>query len=302
MKPTLVVLAAGMGSRYGGIKQIDPVGAHGETLLDYSCFDAKEHGYDKVVFIIRPDIEKDFRERLFDRIARNMNAEYVFQTKQSLLDATQIEASKNREKPWGTIHAVLCAKNAVNTPFTIINADDYYGKEAYGILGNYLSTLENTSTAHAMVGYILKNTMSPVGSVSRGVCGVKDGFLTGMRENTKIEFDSQGIVSHLPEGDVRLSGDEIVSMNFFGFTPAAFDYMQLYWDRFIKENVSEPKKEVLLPNCAGEIVATGNGTMRVFSTEDRWFGMTYKEDRETVRQNLAEKTKLGFYPEKLWEK
>ncbi|MCR4676071.1 MAG: hypothetical protein K5634_02435 [Sphaerochaetaceae bacterium] len=302
MKPTLLVLAAGMGSRYGGIKQIDPVGAHGETLLDYSCFDARENGYGKVVFIIRPDIEKDFREALFDRVARNMDAEYVFQTKQSLLSPSQIELSAGREKPWGTIHAVLCAKDAVKTPFTIINADDYYGKEAYGILGNYLSGLENSSKNHAMVGYILKNTMSPVGSVSRGVCRVEDGYLVNMRENTKIEFDSEGIVSHLPEGDTRLTGEEIVSMNFFGFTPSAFDYMQGYWERFVKDNISEPKKEVLLPNCAGEIVSTGSGTMKVFSTQDRWFGMTYKEDRETVRKNLAEKTEKGLYPEKLWEK
>ena len=152
MKPTLLVLAAGMGSRYGGIKQIDPVGAHGETLLDYSCYDAKKNGYGKVVFIIRPDIEKDFRERLFDRIARNMDADYVFQTRESLLTDKQKQLAANREKPWGTVHAVLCAERAVNTPFTIINADDYYGSQAYGILSGYLSGLSNSDTTHAMVG------------------------------------------------------------------------------------------------------------------------------------------------------
>ena len=170
MKPSLLVLAAGLGSRYGGVKQIDPVGTHGEALLDYSVFDAKCSGYGKVVFIIRPDIEKDFRERLFDRIARNMDAEYVFQTHESLLTADQIKASEGRTKPWGTVHALLCAKDVIKTPFTVINADDFYGREAYGILGDYLSTLENDSTEHAMVGYLLKNTMSPMGSVSRGVC------------------------------------------------------------------------------------------------------------------------------------
>lgn len=302
MKPSLLVLAAGMGSRYGGIKQIDPVGAHGETLLDYSVYDARRSGYGKVVFIIRPDIEKDFRERLFDRIARNMDAEYVFQTRESLLTPEQIALSTQRTKPWGTVHAVLCAKDAIKTPFTVINADDYYGREAYGILGGYLSGLENDSTEHAMVGYLLKNTMSPVGSVSRGVCQVKDGLLLGMRENTKIEYEGSRIVSHLPEGDVYLTGDEWVSMNFFGFTPKVFEYMERYFDEFIGRNADQPKAEVLLPNCAGEIVSKGLGSLRVFSSHDKWFGMTYKEDRETVRSNLAEKTRQGFYPEILWEK
>lgn len=301
MKPSLLVMAAGLGSRYGGIKQIDPVGANGETLLDYSCFDAQKSGYGKVVFIIRPDIEKDFRERLFDRIARNMDAQYVFQTHDSLLSPSQAKDSAERTKPWGTVHAVLCAKDVMKTPFTIINADDYYGREAYKIQGDYLSSLDNSSTEHSMVGYILKNTMSPVGTVSRGICKVKDGYLQTMVENTKIEFDKDGVVSHMPDGDDRLTGNEIVSMNFFGFTPKAFDYMQEYWDRFIVKNSKEPKAECLLPNCAGEIVTTGNGTIKVFSTNDHWFGMTYKEDRETVRKNLAEKTKQGFYPEKLWK-
>ena len=197
MKPSLLVLAAGLGSRYGGVKQIDPVGTHGEALLDYSVFDAKCSGYGKVVFIIRPDIEKDFRERLFDRTARNMDAEYVFQTHESLLTADQIKASEGRTKPWGTVHALLCAKDVIKTPFTVINADDFYGREAYGILGDYLSTLENDSTEHAMVGYLLKNTMSPMGSVSRGVCQVKDGLLQGMRENTKIEYENSRPVTML---------------------------------------------------------------------------------------------------------
>ena len=302
MKPSLLVLAAGLGSRYGGVKQIDPVGMHGEALLDYSVFDAYRSGYGKVVFIIRPDIEKDFRERLFDRIARNMDAEYVFQTRESLLNAEQIKMSAERTKPWGTIHALLCAKDVIKEPFTVINADDFYGREAYTILGNYLSKLPVDSTEHAMVGYLLKNTMSPMGSVSRGVCQVKDGLLQSMREDTKIEFEGDRIVSHLPEGDVYLTGDEWVSMNFFGFTPKAFEYMTEYFESFIAENASSPKAEVLLPNCAGEIVQKGLGTMKVFSTTEKWFGMTYKEDRETVKQNLALKTREGVYPEKLWEK
>lgn len=301
MKPTLLVMAAGLGSRYGGIKQIDPVGAHGATLLDYSTYDAFRSGFDKVVYIIRPDIEKDFRERLFDRVARNVNAEYVFQTHDSLLNEEQIKISAERTKPWGTAHAILCAKDAIKAPFAVINADDYYGCEAYQILGKYLSEVNPESTQHAMVGYLLKNTMSPMGSVSRGICEMgSNSFLKTMRENTKIEYADGGIVSHLPEKDVNLTGEEWVSMNFFGFTPKIFDYMQIYFDNFISSNVAEPKAECLLPNCVGELVSKGLGSVKVFSTSEKWFGMTYKEDRETVKQSLAEKTKLGIYPEKLW--
>lgn len=303
MKPTLLVLAAGMGSRYGGVKQIDAVGVHGETLLDFGVYDAHNAGYGKVVFIIRKDIEKDFRERLFDRIARNMDAEYVFQSLDSLLTPEQIKASANRKKPWGTIHALLCAKNVVKEPFTVVNADDYYGRSAYQTLGKYLSTLSPSDTTHAMVGFILENTMSKNGSVSRGVCEVKDGNLVSMVENTKIEYTPDGkIVSHLDGKDVYLTGKEPVSMNFFGFTPKAFDDFQEYWDDFIKANVTEEKKECLLPNGASEIVTSGKGSIKVFTSEDRWFGMTYPEDKPLVMAEIKAKLESGYYPEKLWEK
>ena len=303
MKPTLLVLAAGMGSRYGGVKQIDAVGVHGETLLDFGVYDANNAGYGKVVFIIRKDIEKDFRERLFDRIARNMDAEYVFQSLDSLLTPEQIKASANRKKPWGTIHALLCAKDVVKEPFTVVNADDYYGRSAYQTLGKYLSTLSPSDTTHAMVGFILENTMSKNGSVSRGVCEVKDGNLVSMVENTKIEYTPDGkIVSHLDGKDVYLTGKEPVSMNFFGFTPKAFDDFQEYWDDFIKANVTEEKKECLLPNGASEIVTSGKGSIKVFTSEDRWFGMTYPEDKPLVMAEIKAKLESGYYPEKLWEK
>ena len=186
MKPALVVLAAGMGSRYGGVKQIDGVGRHDETLLDYATYDAVRSGYGKAVYIIRKDIEQDFRTRFFDRVAKNVDAEYVFQSREQLLSASQIEASKNRQKPWGTVHAVLCAKQAVNTPFTVINADDYYGRAAFETLSAYLSSINNDSVEQAMVGYVLKQTMSKSGTVSRGVCEVKNGCLVSITEQTKI--------------------------------------------------------------------------------------------------------------------
>ena len=303
MKPTLLVLAAGMGSRYGGVKQIDAVGMHNETLWDFGVFDAKNSGYGKVVFIIRKDIEKDFRERLFDRIARNMDAEYVFQSLDSLLTAEELAKSQGRAKPWGTIHALLCAKDAVKTPFTVVNADDYYGRTAYQDVGAYLSKLDNDSTEHAMVGYVLENTMSKSGSVSRGICKVNNGMLVTMEENTKIEYTADGgIVSHLDRGDETLTGKEIVSMNFFGFTPKVFDSFVPYWEAFKRDNITAPKAECLLPNGAGKMVEDGEGTIKVLTSQERWFGMTYPEDKKIVVDELRKKIAEGYYPEKLWEK
>ena len=303
MKPTLLVMAAGLGSRYGGVKQIDAVGMQGETLLDFGVYDAFHAGYGKVVFIIRKDIEHDFRERLFDRIARNMDADYVFQERTALLTDEEISASSERAKPWGTIQAVLCAKDAVKTPFTVINADDYYGRSAYSILGDYLATLDNADTTHAMVGFTLKNTMSPSGSVSRAICVIKDGILESMEENTKIEYTADGgVVSHMPNGDVMLTGEEPVSMNFFGFTPKAFDSFMEYWEDFKKTSIKEMKAECLLPNGVSAMVTAGKGSVKVFTTPDKWFGMTYPEDKANVMAELRKKIESGYYPEKLWEK
>ena len=281
----------------------DAVGVHGETLLDFGVYDAHNAGYGKVVFIIRKDIEKDFRERLFDRIARNMDAEYVFQGMDSLLTPEQVRLSAERKKPWGTIHALLCAKDVVKEPFTVINADDYYGRSAYETLGKYLSGLNPDDTTHAMVGFILENTMSKNGSVTRGICQVKEGNLESMVEHTKIEYTQDGrIVSHFNGEDLYLTGKEPVSMNFFGFTPKAFEGFEEYWEDFIKENVTEPKKECLLPNGASEIVTSGKGTIKVFTSQDRWFGMTYPEDKPLVMSEIRAKLESGYYPEKLWEK
>lgn len=302
MKPTLVILAAGMGSRYGGVKQIDAVGSHGETLLDYGIYDAKRAGFGKVVFIIREAIEKDFKERLFDRISKNIDAEYVFQSGTSLLTDEQIALSKDRVKPWGTVHAVLCVKDVVHEPFCVINSDDYYGAEAFEIMAKHLSNLEEGSTEHALVGYVLKNTMSKSGSVSRAVCTVKDGYLLSMKENTKIEWQGDKIISHLDGNDIEMTGDEWVSMNFFGFTPKAFESFSVFWDKFIEKNITTEKGESFLPEGASSIITNGEGKMKCYTTNEKWFGMTYAEDRENVRYELAEKTKSGYYPKELWEK
>lgn len=301
MKPTLVILAAGMGSRYGGVKQIDSVGLHGETLLDFGIYDAKRAGFGKIVFIIREDIEKDFKERLFDRISTNIDAEYVFQSGTSLLTKEQIELSKDRKKPWGTIHAVLCAKSAINEPFCVINSDDYYGREAFEIMAKHLSALQNDDSEHALVGYVLKNTMSLSGSVSRAVCSVEDGYLVKMVENTKIEYQGDKIISHIDGEEKLMSGEEWVSMNFFGFTPKALDSFEVYWDEFIKNNVTTEKGECYLPEGASNLVKKGEGKLKFYTTKEKWFGMTYSEDRDNVRKELANKISQGYYPEKLWE-
>ena len=303
MKPTLLVLAAGMGSRYGGVKQIDAVGLHGECLLDFSTFDAKRSGFGKVVYIIRKDIEKDFRERLFDRVAANFDAEYVFQTPDALFTDEQKKLiSPERKKPWGTIHAVLCAENSIKTPFAVINADDYYGRDAFATMHDHLVSLNSESTEHAMVGYVLKNTMSPSGSVSRGVCRVKDGYLESIHENTKIYFEDGKVISEREDGKHEFTGDEWVSMNFFGFALSAFKPFHEYWDDFVKNNVSSLKSEAYLPEAASQIVTTGQGKIKFCSSTEKWFGMTYPEDRENVKNEIAAKIKSGYYPEKLWEK
>lgn len=210
MKPTLLVLAAGMGSRYGGVKQIDSVGRNNECLLDYATYDAKKCGFGNVVYIIRKDIEKDFRERLFDRVAKNFDAKYVFQTPEALLSQEQIALSSNRKKPWGTIHALLCAKNELKNPYAVINADDYYGRDAFQTLGNYLSSVSNDSTEHAMVGYVLGNTMSRSGSVSRGVCTEKNGYLESIVENLKIYYEGEKIISLIDDKKIEMTGKEWV--------------------------------------------------------------------------------------------
>ncbi len=302
MKPTLVVMAAGMGSRYGGVKQIDAVGMHGETLLDYGVYDAYHQGYGKVVFIIRKDIERDFRERLFDRIARNMDAEYVFQNLDSLITPEEKKLSEGRTKPWGTIHAVLCAENAVKTPFTVVNADDYYGRSAYITMGKYLSTLENDDTTHAMVGFVLENTMSPSGSVTRAICESRDGLLTSLNETFKIFWRDGKVISALPEGEEELTGKELVSMNFFGFTPKAFESFNTYWKEFKAQSIREMKAECLLPSGVSEMIEKGEGTVKVLSSNDKWFGMTYPEDKASVMEALRKKISSGYYPDKLWEK
>lgn len=314
MKPTLVVLAAGMGSRYGGIKQIEAVGKNNECLLDYATYDAMNNGYGKVVYIIRKDIEKDFRERLFDKVAAKYDAEYVFQEHDSLLTPEQIKDSADRTKPWGTLHAILCAKEAIKAPFAVINSDDFYGREAVKTLGDYLATVDADCTEHAMVGYVLENTMSHSGSVSRGVCTVKDGYLASINENKNIYYEpcqvsdgagaagnQEKIITEAPDGiKTVLTGKEWVSMNLFGFSQRAIADFEPFWDEFIKGNSKEAKTECLLPIAVGDMIEKGYGKVRFFNSKENWFGMTYQEDRAIVRGEIAKKIDSGYYPDKLY--
>lgn len=248
MQPTLVVLAAGMGSRYGGVKQIDGVGIHDEILTDFACYDAMKSGFGKVVFVIRKDIENDFRERVFNRIARNFDAEYVFQSIDDLLSPEDKQKMGERKKPWGTTHALLCARNVIKEPFAVINADDYYGREAYRSIANHLSTLDNNSVEYAFVPYILEKTLSKSGSVSRGICQVDNGYLRSITEHTRIFYEKVGrehkIISETEEERIEFTGKELVSMNFFGFTPRVFETLDEQFKIFIHKYADSEKKRV----------------------------------------------------------
>lgn len=306
MTPTLVVLAAGMGSRFGGIKQLESVGAHNQSLLDYGVYDALKSGFGKIVFVIRKDIESDFCEKIFYRIAHNCNAEYVFQNKDSFLTDEQVAMMADRKKPWGTVHAVLCAQKCINEPFAIINADDYYGFSAYKTIYKHLSKISNDSTSHAMVSYVLKNTMSRLGTVSRGVCKIKNDALVSIAEHKDIGYElTEGgdrIISMFDGKKQILTGEELVSMNLFGFAPSAFDYFTDYFHKFLEKDIANPKAECLLPEAASSIISEGKGTITVYKTDEKWFGMTYREELGTVRDAIAQKVRDKAYPENLWEK
>ena len=226
----------------------------------------------------------------------------MFQSHESLLSDEQIRLSSARTKPWGTAHAVLCAEKAVKTPFAVINSDDYYGREAFEILGKYLSEMDAYSPEHSMVGYVLEKTMSRSGSVSRGVCTVKDNKLESIVENLKIYYEGDKIISEWPDKKVELTGKEWVSMNLFGFSLKAFERFHLYWDDFISRNVSAEKAEALLPVAASDIIRNNEGIIKFFTSSENWFGMTYPEDRAIVKEEIAKKISEGYYPENLWSK
>lgn len=284
---TLVVMAAGMGSRFGGLKQLEPIGPKGEALLDFSVYDAKEAGFNKVVFIIKHAIEDDFKRIVGSRIEKTINVEYVFQETDDL--PAGYVCPRDREKPWGTGHAVWCCRNTVKTPFAVINADDYYGKSAYKQIYNQLS--EN-SNDYCMVGFRLKNTLTENGSVSRGICETENGLLKAITERTQIVDcrykDENGEWIALPD-------DTVVSMNMWGFTPDLFGFADRDLKEFLDEKINVPKSEFYLPNIASKVMKNGEKQVRVLIAEDKWYGVTYKEDKDGVVSALAGKIKNGEY-------
>jgi dTDP-glucose pyrophosphorylase len=300
-KQSLLVLAAGMGSRYGGLKQIDPMGPSGETLLDYSVFDAVRAGFDRVVFIIRRDIEGEFRERVGSRYKGNVPVDYVFQQLDFLPDGFSVPA--DRKKPWGTAHAVWCAREAIAEPFAAINADDFYGRQTYEVIGRFLRTAKPDSPNFAMAGYRLDHTLSEHGSVARGVCQVDShGRLIAISECTGIEQAGGEILQREADGRVqKFRGDEPVSMNFWGLTPAIFPLIEEQFVAFLSTSSADPKAECYIPEAIGAMITRGQATLDVLPTNADWFGVTYREDKPEVMQALKELHSEGAYPTPLWK-
>jgi hypothetical protein len=295
--PTLLVLAAGMGSRYGGLKQIDPVGPAGETIIDYSIFDALRDGFGKLVFVIRKDIEEAFRETVGSRFEKRVAVDYVFQSLEDIPPRFTVPAG--RTKPWGTTQAILLAAGAIHEPFAAINADDFYGAESYRELAGHLTS---GSADYAMVGFILRNTLSDFGSVARGVCQVSpDGFLKDIVELTRIERDGNAARNTDPTGNVTaLSGDEPVSMNMWAFTPRVFGQLRERFEEFLERNAGDTKAECYIPMTVGDLVHAGEARVKVLHSRDSWFGVTYREDRPRVIESIRGLIAVGVYPERLW--
>lgn len=301
-KPTLLVLAAGMGSRYGSLKQMDGVGPHGEAIIDYSIYDAIRAGFGKVVFVIRHLFEKDFREIFTpERFGGKIEVDFVFQELDKLPEGFALPAE--RVKPWGTNHAVLMGAEVIkNEPFAVINADDFYGKDAYQTIGDYLRSVSGQRNHYCMVGYEIQNTLSEYGSVSRGICQVdRNGNLVSMVERTQIEHQGDKIVFKDDNGQMKpLDPQTPVSMNLFGFTPDYFEYSLKYFSTYLQENIDNPKAEFYIPIMVNKLVGEGKAQMRVLRSSAQWFGVTYKEDRPSVVKRIADLIAAGVYPEKLW--
>lgn len=296
---TLVILAAGMGSRYGGLKQIDKFGSNGEAIIDFSIYDAIQAGFNKLVLIIREEHEAIFEEVLVKNVRPFIEVEYAFQNKNDV--PAWFSVPTDREKPWGTTHALLAAKNHVTTPFVIINADDYYGKASFVEMARFLNE-EVTDTNAAMMGFIVDNTITDNGTVTRGVCQTDNDYLTDIVEVDGIKRTENGVVGG-PEGTLIADGTK-VSMNFWGFTPAIFALMEGKFETFLKEKVADNplKSEALLPNDVGSLIHEGLLNVKVLSTPDRWFGVTYQEDKPMVLEQFKTFQTNGTYPSKLWEK
>lgn len=301
MKPTLFVLAAGMGSRYGGLKQLDGLGPNGETIMDYSIFDAIRGGFGKIVFVIRKDFEEDFRKKIITKYENHIPVEVVFQSIDKLPEGFTCPAE--RVKPWGTNHAVLMGKEVIREPFAVINADDFYGRDSFAVIGKFLSELpEGAKNTYCMVGFRVGNTLSESGTVARGICSTDENrHLTTVVERTEI-MRINGVVSYKDENDewVGIEDNTPVSMNMWGFTPDYFNYSEEYFIDFLKENIDKPKAEYYIPLMVNKLINDGTATVEVLDTTSRWFGVTYAADRQGVVDKLQALADSGEYPSKLF--
>ncbi|MGI6622179.1 MAG: nucleotidyltransferase [Clostridiaceae bacterium] len=306
IKPVLVIMAAGMGSRYGGLKQIDPIDDHGHLIIDFSIYDAIKAGFEKIFFIIKKENEADFREKIGNRIKNHINVEYVFQSLEDLPEGYSVP--EGRVKPWGTGHAVLRCAGKINGPLAVINSDDYYGRNAFSMIYDYLKNEKDKEKySYAMVGYIIENTLTDNGYVARGVCSVNDdGYLTEITERTRIEKKGEGAAYTLDDGRtwIPVPRGSIVSMNMWGFTNRILGELNSRFKTFLDENLkTNPlKAEFFLPDVVGDILKEDKATVRVLKSHDKWYGVTYKEDKERVVKAIAKLKKEGFYPEILWNK
>lgn len=296
---TLVVLAAGIGARFGGLKQVNPVGPHGETLLEYSVYDAWRAGFRKLVFVIRREMEAEFREVVEARFGKHLKVEYVFQELDRLPQGFAVP--EGRTKPWGTAHALLMAAGVVEEPFAVINADDFYGAEGYELLARHFKD-ERWDGSQAMIGFVLRNTLSVHGAVARGVCRVGDhDWLQEVVELTGIERTQGGARDVGKDGSIiELSGEEVVSMNMWGFSPSVFGPIEEYFRRFLEREGRQLQSEYYLPSAVNELVSKGLAKVKVLHTKDRWFGMTYREDQPQVVEAIRRLIQEGSYPERLW--
>lgn len=301
MKPTLFILAAGMGSRYGGLKQLDGLGPSGETIMDYSVYDAIRAGFGKIVFVIRHDFEEEFREKIISRYEGEVAVEVVFQDIEALPGG--FKAPEGRTKPWGTGHAVLMAKDVIKEPFGVINADDYYGADGFKVLADFLCKAEGKKGEWCMVGFNIANTLSENGGVSRGHCQVNsEGYLTGVHECHGIERKEGKLIQIDADGNtVPFPEDASVSMNMWGFTPDYFDYSERAFVEFLKEHGDELKSEFYIPTVVNDLIAAGEVTLKVEPTQSKWFGVTYAADRDTTVERLRQLTDEGLYPTPLFK-
>lgn len=297
MKPTLLILAAGMASRYGSMKQVDGFGPNGETIIDYSIYDAIKAGFGKVSFIIREEFLDSFKAIFEPKLAGRIETDYVFQS----YDLTQFGIDKvvERAKPWGTAHAVLAARNQINEPFCVINADDFYGYEAFEKMAEFLTT-EVADDNYSLMGYQIDRTLSDYGSVSRGVCKVEDGKMVEINERTEVYFKDGDVFYKDATGEHELPNDTRVSMNFWGFTPAVFKQSEEMFKQFVDANENNPKAEFFIPLVADELIKSGTAAFKVIPTGNKWFGVTYKEDKPIVQASINELVENGTYPSNLW--